>query len=548
MDFFEFLKNESESFGIKILVLFAIAGVVNALIIGVIIVSLGSAPTHNTRNFLLFIVCIVAYIRIRKQAMDRNSCIVEDVIRNIRIRILEKIRKTNLLAFEQIERSRYYTSLSQDSMIVSEAAKAVSTLCSSAILLVIASIYIVHLSSQSFLIMTGLIALAVLFYRQNSSMLEKELMEASIKENQFFEKVNHLMDGFSELKINEEKCHDFFDHFLKIIADQYRELKIQATARLTNINIFAQSFFYALMGFMIFILPILVSIDHSTLIQIVTVVLFIATGPLYDVVGTLPFVERANVAIKNLRKMEAELEQISNEKSVERVSIFKNKPFQSLQCIDIQFAYQDKEGQTLFQVGPSHFEISRGEIVFLMGGNGSGKSTFLKLLSGLYYTTQGTLLCNGMEITHKNMGDYRSYLSIIMQDFHLFDRLYGVKNIDFDAVNDMLIRMQLHEKTSVLEDGSFENTDLSTGQKKRMALITVELENRELCIFDEWAADQDPKFRQYFYEIYLKNLKERGKTVIAVTHDEKYYHVADRIYKMEYGKMTEVTADIRKTL
>lgn len=539
MEFFEFLKNESASFGIKILVLFALAGVVNALIIGVIIVSIGGTPEHNVRNFFFFIFSILAYVKIRKQAMDQNSQIVEDVIKNIRLRVLDKIRKTNLASFEQIERSRYYTSLAQDTMVISEAAKAVQTLCSSIILLVIASIYIVHLSPPAFFAIAGLIAVAVLFYRQNSSLLEKELTDAAIKENQFFDKINHLMDGFCELKINEQKSRDFFENHVQTIADEYRRLKIQSTARLTNINIFAQAFFYALMGFMIFTLPALISIDHSSLIQIVTVILFIATGPLYDVVGTMPFVERANVSIKRIHQMEAELEQIANEKIRDKVSIFRNKPFQLLECVGIQFEYKDKDGIPVFQVGPSDFRIQRGEIVFLMGGNGSGKSTFLKLLTGLYYPSQGTLICNNHEITAKNISYYRSYLSIILQDFHLFDRLYGIQSIDLDAVTDMLERMRLLNKTSVLEDGAFENIDLSMGQKKRLALIAAELDNRDVYIFDEWAADQDPSFRQYFYQEYLKSMKERGKTVIAVTHDEKYYGVADRIYRMDYGKLQE---------
>ncbi len=546
MEFFNFLKNESETFGINLFLLFAFTGIINALIVGIIIYSLGSLPHESLTVFLLFVFSIVSYIYLRKRSEDQNAQAVEEIIQNIRLRILNKIRKAELTSFEKIDRSRYYTALSTDASLISEAAKAFSTLFSSSVITIIAFVYLFFLSTKGFFLMLALIGVAVLIFRRNSGRLEHELIQASEKENEFFNKVNHLMDGFVELKINQNKNEDLFHNYIKEICNEYRLTKIDSMNHMNNNNIFAQSFFYMLIGFAIFAFPILSSMDPSVLVQFVVVILFIATGPLYDVIGTVPYVERANVSAKTIQSLENELEQMLHQQA-SPLPVFESESFQSLECHQLQFEYYDNEGQPVFQIGPLDFHLKQGEIVFLMGGNGSGKSTFLKVITGLYYPTGGQLICNNHEVNQKNVASYRGFLSVILQDFHLFDRLYGVDMVVPNRVNTMLEKMELLNKTSVLPDGSFETIELSAGQKKRLGLIVSELEDRELYIFDEWAADQDPHFREYFYYQYLPELKQRGKTVLAVTHDEKYYAAADRLYKMDYGSMEEVTDEFHSS-
>ena len=75
----------------------------------------------------------------------------------------------------------------------------------------------------------------------------------------------------------------------------------------------------------------------------------------------------------------------------------------------------------------------------------------------------------------------------------------------------------------------------------RKALISALLEDREIYIFDEWAADQDPQFRKRFYEKIIPELKQKGKTIFAVTHDDHYWNLADIVVKMEYGRIVERT-------
>lgn len=174
--------------------------------------------------------------------------------------------------------------------------------------------------------------------------------------------------------------------------------------------------------------------------------------------------------------------------------------------------------------------------MFIVGGNGSGKSTLLKLLVGLYYPLSGSIYINDKLLESDDYIHYRELYSTIFTDFHLFERLYGIEDVDYRRVDELLKTMGLSKKTTFKNNG-FSNTDLSTGQKKRLAYIASVLEDKQIYIFDEWAADQDPEFRQYFYEILLKDLKSKGKTVIAVSHDDRYFFAADKIIKIEYGRI-----------
>lgn len=183
---------------------------------------------------------------------------------------------------------------------------------------------------------------------------------------------------------------------------------------------------------------------------------------------------------------------------------------------------------------PIDLEARAGEILFIVGGNGSGKSTLLKALTGLYHPQSGSITMDDTLLNQENATWYRSHFSAVFSEYHLFDRLYGLADVPAERVHELLRLMQLSDKTA-FENGRFTTLDLSHGQKKRLGLLVALLENRPILVLDEWAADQDPPFRRYFYEELLPQLKQQGKTIIAVTHDDKYFDRADRVVKMEYG-------------
>jgi putative ATP-binding cassette transporter len=208
----------------------------------------------------------------------------------------------------------------------------------------------------------------------------------------------------------------------------------------------------------------------------------------------------------------------------------------------VTYQYPSQDNESGFVVGPIDLEVRRGEVVFITGGNGSGKSTLLKLLTGLYLPTSGNLMVNNTPIGPENITGYRNLIAAVFSDDHLFQKLYGIPDVD-EAVADSLFQLlEIEGKTSIV-NRAFSKITLSGGQRKRLALMAVLLENRPIYVFDEWAADQDPHFREKFYRIILPQIQEAGRTVIAVTHDEKYFDVPElrvRRVHMEEGRVAPV--------
>jgi len=179
---------------------------------------------------------------------------------------------------------------------------------------------------------------------------------------------------------------------------------------------------------------------------------------------------------------------------------------------------------------------------FVIGGNGSGKTSFAKLLLGLYAPEEGAIRLNGQDITDEVRDSYRQLFSSVHADFYLFETLFGLESAELDtAAREYLERLHLSDKLQV-KDNVLSTTELSQGQRKRLALLTAYLEDRPIYVFDEWAADQDPLFKEVFYHQLLPDLKARGKTVIVISHDDRFYHVGDRVIKLENGQIVSDTS------
>jgi ABC-type siderophore export system fused ATPase/permease subunit len=207
----------------------------------------------------------------------------------------------------------------------------------------------------------------------------------------------------------------------------------------------------------------------------------------------------------------------------------------------IQFRYVDKFSEATFKIGPIDFNLHPGELVFITGGNGSGKSTFLRVLAGLYPPDSGQIRLNGQQINDETRDMYRSLMSAIFFDYHLFRKLYGIRDPEPAEVDQLLRQFRLDTKTS-LTNGEFRTLDLSGGQRRRLALIVSLLEKRPILLLDEWTAEQDPEFRRKFYDELLPELMGAGATVVVITHDDRYLnelHLPARRIHMDEGRIVE---------
>ncbi len=547
MNFLDLLKAETKDVQNRLLTYMFLSGMSNAFILFVIN---GAAATVtyrevNTRLFLMFIVVITIYIVTQQYIFKRAGYIVDQIIQKIRINLTDKIiQKAELIDLDSIGNSRIYNHMTHQTGEVSNSSNEITAAVQSLIMVVFSILYLGTLSIQALIVTVAVVAVGMIVYLG----LEKKIIPFINKHNdseiRLFSTLSHLLDGFKEIKLSHERGEDIRQD-IDNISKEARDNSITTKVMYSNAYIFAQTFFYVLIGIMVFVLPRFFEIYTESVIQITAVILFII-GPLSSVVAGIPAYTRSNIAIQNILKLEHELDNLNAEPTEFNKGVHKTyRSFKELHFKSLEFHYYDRNKERSFSVGPVDFSIKRGETVFLVGGNGSGKSTLLKLVTGLYRPAKGEIIIDGVPVRGSTMQEYRELYSAIFADFHLFEKLYGIRDYEPIIIEDLLREMRLSDKTS-FENGQFTNINLSTGQKKRIAMIVSRLENREIYIFDEWAADQDPQFREYYYYELLPELKRAGKTVIVVSHDDsKYYATADRVYKMNMGQLTDTTDELR---
>ena len=537
----EFYKKESDDPPTRVIIMTTISGLASGALLATanhaVDLSQKGSSDSTIRIFILFAIALLLFIYSKRDSMIKSNAEVERIVCKIRIRITEKITKAELPQLEKLGKATIFTALSNQTQTISQSGTVMVNSCQSAMLLIACFFYICWISAMAAIIILGAVFIGALAFTTHRAEVLKEYLSALDKERDFFAVLDSILKGFKEVKVFKKREEDIYIHAEKI-AKQVEEKKISISNKLTNDYMFSQVFFYSLIGVIVFVLPIFNPIKPEMLLKLTASLLFII-GPLDSLVGSTPVFSRTCAAIENLAALEKSLEDFSNTSLSKRKPKIKSFiPFQSISFDKVLFRYKDAGGNTLFTIGPINLFINQGEILFIIGGNGSGKTSLLMLLTGLYPPEEGTLFLDEKKISLPDYPNYRELFSIIFWDFHLFDRLYGLKELDENHVDTLLKQMELDDKTQY-EDGMFSSVDLSTGQKKRLALIVALLEDKEIIILDEWSADQDPQFRKYFFEVIIKDLQKKGKTVFAISHDDRYFHLADRVIKMEDGQVLE---------
>lgn len=278
------------------------------------------------------------------------------------------------------------------------------------------------------------------------------------------------------------------------------------------------------------------AIDGAVVSGVILVLLYVQ-GPINQLVTALPVIGQAEVSFRRIAALTREFSE--GDLPLDDADAAPTTAVRSLELRDVRYEFPAAEANAKgFTLGPVNLAIRGGETLFIVGENGSGKTTLIKLLLGLYQPTSGTLLFNGEAVPHCELDAFRQHFSAVFSDYFLFEKLLTRNDVAFSKVDDYLARLEIGHKVTV-DNNEFSTLDLSTGQRKRLALIHAYLEHRPIMMFDEWAADQDPTFRRIFYTEILPELKAQGKTLIVVSHDDRYFDAADRVIRMEHGQIAE---------
>jgi putative ATP-binding cassette transporter len=538
----EFLQKETGGLNRKLLLMTAAAGSANALILAVInaaVEAMGRQGQGTSwRHLVMFVVSLGLFVYSMRYILYESTRITEAAIRSVRVRLADKIRRTDLASLECIGDADIHARISRETSAIAQSVRPLFSAAQAAVMVAFTMLYVATVSPLALLLCAGMIAGGATVYLKDRKAVTKGLHEASVCEDDLFTSLTGLLKGFKELRINRLKSDDVFEEFGGA-ASRVCDVRTRVMMQFSDGIVFAEAFFQLLVGVMVFLLPAFSPAFSNSVVKIVAAVLFMI-GPLGNVVMMIPLLSQVNVTVDNIRRLEAKLDEVlSGSASGEEERIEGLDDFPEIRLNGVSFTYPAPDGSATFHLGPADAVIRRGEILFLIGGNGSGKTTFMKVLTALYLPEQGSISVGGVAVTPRNVQSYRNLFSAIFSDFHLFDKLHGLRNADPARVEELLRLMEISGKTAY-RDGRFSNIALSTGQRKRLALVVAYLEDKPVYVFDEVAADQDPHFRTYFYEVMLADLKKAGKTVIAISHDDRFFHVADRVLRMEYGRLEEL--------
>ncbi len=537
-----FLTEEDASLS-KLMLLAGFAGVCYTAIIVIIHVAIRYAPEgDDVRLFGLFVITLALMGTIQQHIDARVATVLQAALAKIRIRIADRLRKASLNDFESLMPEHIRTTLAENCDILTHGCREYWRILPAGVMIVCSSIYLATVSGIALLLMGATTCMIgwILFQMSQDAYGESRRRLAS--EKRFFEIFEQLLLGFKELKMHTPRSNEIYHDHLSPVTDRNRDREIQAEAGHSRTEIRLTTLYFGLLAGVVFFLAPLTSLSALETLVIATVITFVLDR-LQVITEGIPQVARANVAIQALRHLEADLKRIAETGySHPESSPCPVGGFKTLTLEGVHFAYPSDLSRevTGFSLGPIDLQVRSGETLFIRGGNGSGKSSLLKVMTGLYAPEAGCILLDGEVVEPARLADYRNLFSVVFADSHLFDRLYGLPEVSAERAGQMLDTMNMASATA-FENGAFTRLDLSTGQRKRLSLTTAILEDRPICFFDEVAADQDPEFRRRIYKEIIPELSGQGKMVIAITHDEKYFDCCDRLLVMDQGSLREET-------
>ena len=527
----------------------ALAGLVSGACSAALIALINTA-LHGTEASLISLVVIFAGLGLVKLTTTALSQVLltrisQRTIADLRNDLTSKILAAPLRRLEDIGSPRLIAALAEDVDTIADMLRNIPSFVVNITILAGCSVYLGWLSWNVFLATLGFIILAILTYRAVVSKSTYRLLKlAREDQDALFGHFRALTEGIKELKLHRER-RDAFRQEVHATTTSFQHHNVSAMTRYVGAHSLVYLFIYALIGLILFALPTLKDVGMLTLTGYILVILY-AMGPLGSIMSAIPMFGRANIALGKIRELGLSLATTSSEDSSTAHAITE-PTWHTIELAGVTHSYHGEEGDNSFVLGPIDLTIRRGELVFLTGSNGSGKTTLAKVLTGLYPPASGEVRLNGESITDFNRDAYRQLFSAVFSDYYLFEKLLGLSAPDLNAqARDYLIQLQLDHRVEIV-DGVLSTTDLSHGQRKRLALLTAYLEDRPIYVFDEWASDQDPRFREIFYFEFLSKLKRNGKTVLVITHDDRYFHLADRLVSLEDGNITEASSELKST-
>ena len=540
MKLLELLSWGDNNLVIRLGVAGALSGVGSAALLGIVNTAAEEIADNGIDevNWALaatFIVLAVVYFLAEVFLISTIARQIENGIDRVRKKLLSQIAVADFAQIEIFGQSRLFDSITQSTQNISQNSHMIGMAFRSLLLLVAVMAYVFWLSMLAFFIIVVVVGVGILIYLRMGKTLSMWFGKLHQVETILFDRVSDLFAGIKEVRMWSKRS-DAFKVAFDNASDNKAEIGKKAQTMISRQMIMGISAFYILLAIIVFIVPVYSDSFDADVAKISTAVLFMI-GPISIIVQSMSVLGMAERSAVRMMQLSQDLEDIREPIAEDGMPL--SDPFDHVSFENVVFNYPNRDPRHGFELGPIDLSVKRGELLFITGGNGAGKSTLIKLLTGLYRPVSGKVSINNIQLGPQSMSAYRNLIATVFSDSHLFEELFGTADITTEDAQYWIERFELAHVTGI-RDGRFITIALSAGQRKRLALITAILEDRPIIVLDEWAADQDPYFRKKFYREILPELKQRGTTIIAVTHDDHYFDIADRRLHLDTGKLTEL--------
>nr|WP_256433578.1 MULTISPECIES: cyclic peptide export ABC transporter [unclassified Myxococcus] len=521
------------------IILAALLGILTGACSAALVAVMNQALTSRTVADALtlmpaFLGFAVAVLVLRIVSQMQLSSMQQVALLDLRLSLCRRMLEAPLSKLESAGPHKLLAALTEDIAVINSTISVIPGVIICLATLAGCLVYLAWLSGPLLMMILAVIAVVMASVAIPNRYAYSQFYKRRESQDALYSNFRTLIDGAKELQLHHARSEDFFNKELKPTAEEVSRVSLTTNNLFIITGSWGGFMVMAVIAVILFGVPRFQTVEMSTLAAYALVVLYLQQ-PLDGLMNQWPALSRSHVAMKKLEKLGLSL--ADPEPPADGAVPTK---FERVELVDITHTYYREQDGATFTLGPINTMMRRGELVFLVGGNGSGKTTLAKLLTGLYSPEKGELRVDGVPITAANRRSYRQLFSSVFFDFHLFERMLGLDQPGLEEkAKGFLSRLQLQHKVRV-EDGKLSTVSLSQGQRKRLALLTSFLEDRPIYVFDEWAADQDPLFRELFYREMLPALKNQGKLVFVISHDDRYFHLADRLLKLESGQLVSM--------
>jgi putative ATP-binding cassette transporter len=513
-----------------------LGGSASTAVLAVINAGLQRSGSQATSLFLVFLGVAALGMITRAASALLLADIAESAMLELRMRISRQVLSLPLQRLEETGIPRLLAVLTDDTLNILNAVANLPVICINAAAVITCLLFLAWQSWALFLVVIAMIVVMLFTAQVPFLAATKHFTLARKEHDTVMARLKGVISGVKELKVNRLRKKEYVLE-LEGSARRYRSHTLKAMRIAVLGATWAEMLSFLIIGMLVFVVPRFMAVTNSELMNFVLIMLYLME-PIEFIQHQSPQLAKGAVALKTIHDLGLTLTR--PEAGLDFDIQKSSKPeWNRIELDDLVFSYRLGDSDRRFVLGPLSFAVSPGELIFITGGNGSGKTTLAKLLVGLYTPESGNILLDGKVVAEADREDYSQLFSVIFSDFFLFENLLGVEKSRLDEkAESYLRRLQLDHKVRV-EKGEFSTTDLSQGQRKRLALLAAYVEDRPVFLFDEWAADQDPNFKGFFYHELLPELKAQGKTIFVISHDQRYYSVADRVFRLDDGRLVE---------